>query len=102
MIKLVENKIQDVIELCEKYSVQQMFLFGSSVSGSFTDSSDIDILISFKPDLSFEAYTDNYFGLHEDLEVLFSRKVDLITENSLSNPYFIQSIENNKKLLYAA
>ena len=30
------------------------------------------------------------------------RKVDLLTENSLSNPYFIESIEETKQLLYAA
>jgi hypothetical protein len=39
--------------------------------------------------------------LHDKLEALFQRKVDLLTENSLSNPYFIESIEETKELLYA-
>jgi hypothetical protein len=68
---------------------------------SFNDKSDIDILISFK-DISIEKYTDNYFELHYKLEELFNRKIDLLTENSLSNPYFIESIEETKQLLYAA
>jgi predicted nucleotidyltransferase len=80
---------------------------GFKVRPSFTrpidvfDKSDIDILISFK-DISIEKYTDNYFELHYKLEELFNRKIDLLTENSLSNPYFIESIEETKQLLYAA
>jgi len=63
--------------------------------------SDIDILISFK-EIPFNKYTDNYFELHENLEKMFGRKVDFLTERSLSNPYFIQSVEATKQLLYAA
>jgi predicted nucleotidyltransferase len=52
--------------------------------------------------VTIEKYTDNYFALHEELEKLFDRKIDLVTENSLSNPYFIQGIDETKQLLYAA
>jgi predicted nucleotidyltransferase len=58
-------------------------------------------LILFK-DLPFETYTDNFFELHQKIEDLLQRKIDLITENSLSNPFFIESIEETKQLLYAA
>ena len=70
-------------------------------TNNFTDQSDIDILIGFK-DITIEKYTDNYFDLHRELEKLFQRKIDLVTLNSLSNPYFIASIEETKQLLYAA
>lgn len=83
------------------YDVKIMYVFGSAVTSNFSESSDVDILISFK-DISFEKYTDNYFELHNALVNLFQRKVDLITERSLSNPYFIESIEKTKQLLYAA
>ncbi len=59
------------------------------------------ILISFK-NISIEKYTDNYFELHFELEELFSHKIDLLTENSLSNPYLIECIEVTKLLLYVA
>jgi len=101
MINLIENKKPELQGLCEKYEVQTMYLFGSATTGDFKESSDIDILISFK-EIPFDKYTDNYFELHEALEVLFNRKVDLLTERSLSNPYFIQSVEESKQLLYAA
>ncbi len=101
MLNLIENNLHKVKELCKKYDINRMYVFGSATTSNFHENSDIDILISFK-DISFERYTDNYFELHEILEQLFNRKVDLITEKSLSNPYFIQSIEETKQLLYAA
>jgi len=101
MSNLIEIYKNEIKSLCEKYDVKIMYAFGSAVTNDFTASSDVDILISFK-DISFEKYTDNYFELHDALVKLFQRKVDLLTERSLSNPYFIESIERTKQLLYAA
>ena len=78
-----------------------MYVFGSACTDRFTNDSDIDILVSFL-DISIEKYTDNYFDLHYKLQDLLGRKIDLITENSLTNPYFIETIEETKQLLYAA
>ena len=101
MQKYFKNKLADLKKLCQDYDVKTMYVFGSVCTDKFNDQSDIDILISFK-DISIEKYTDNYFELHVKLEELFNRKIDLLTENSLSNPYFIESIEETKELLYAA
>ena len=101
MNRIVKDNIEQLKVLCENYDIKEMYIFGSVCTEKFSDQSDIDILISFK-DISIEKYTDNYFKLHYKLEELFRRKVDLITENSLSNPYLIESIEETKKLLYAA
>ena len=101
MLDLIENNEQELQRLCKKYDVKTMYLYGSATTDDFNESSDIDILISFK-EIPYEQYTDNYFELHKMLEKLFDRKVDLLTERSLSNPYFIESVENTKQLLYAA
>lgn len=101
MNKIIADKIQALRELCRRYDVKTLYLFGSVCSDKFNNDSDIDILISFK-DIPIEKYTDNYFELHYKLEELFNRKIDLLTENSLSNPFFIESIEETKQLLYAA
>ena len=101
MQRLIEDNAAELRELCKIYDVKTMYIFGSACTDRFNDSSDIDILISFK-NISIEKYTDNYFDLHHKLQELFGRKVDLVTENSLSNPYFIESIEETKQLLYAA
>lgn len=101
MQALVKEKMIELKKLYEDYDVKTMHVFGSACTDRFNDESDIDILISFK-DISIEKYTDNYFDLHYKLQDLFQRKIDLLTENSLSNPYFIESIEETKQLLYAA
>ena len=100
-MNLINQYLEKLHALCIIYDIKTMYLFGSATSNEFNDLSDIDILISFK-EISFDKYTDNYFALHSDLERLFNRKVDLITERALSNPYFIESVEKTKQLLYAA
>jgi predicted nucleotidyltransferase len=93
--------MRELKDLCRQYDIKLMYVFGSVCTEKFNEESDIDILISFK-EISIEKYTDNYFELHHKLEKLFNRKIDLLTEKSLSNPYLIESIEETKQLLYAA
>jgi predicted nucleotidyltransferase len=99
---MLENKRDELHEMCKKLKLKSVYAFGSVVSDSFTDESDIDLLISFQEDLPVEEYTNNYFLLHYKLRELFNREIDIITERSLSNPYFIESINENKVLLYEA
>ena len=101
MNDILLNKIEVLQNLCLAYNVKSMYAFGSVCTDRFNNNSDIDLLISFE-NLPIEKYTDNYFDLHEDLEKLFERKIDLLTDKSLSNPYFIKFIEQTKKLIYAA
>lgn len=101
MFNLIQYKKPELQKLCVEYDIKTMYVFGSATTSDFSETSDIDILISFK-EIPFDKYTDNYFELHEKLEALFNRKVDLLTERSLSNPYFIERIEKTKQLLYAA
>ena len=101
MNRIILDRIEELKGLCNIYNVKSMYAFGSVCTDKFNDNSDIDLLISFN-NLSIEQYTDNYFDLHYKLQDLFSRKIDLLTENSLSNPYFIKGIEQTKQLIYAA
>ena len=82
--------------------VKKLYAFGSVVSNQFKPESDIDFLISFDENISAEQYTENYFSLHYKLKELFNRKIDLITEKSLKNPYFIESVNKSKELIYEA
>ena len=88
--------------LCQLYKLKKLYAFGSAVTDNFTDDSDIDFLISFDEKLSVEEYTDNYFALHYKLRELFNREIDIVTERSLSNPYFIESVNETKMLIYEA
>ena len=99
MNKLLKNNIKQIKIYCQKYDVERLHAFGSIISESFTTKSDVDLLVKFK-NISFDKYTDNYFKLHELFELIFDCKVDLVTENSLSNPYFIKKVNQTKTLLY--
>ena len=101
MHKILIDKLDQLKEICKKYHVKELYAFGSVCTDKFNDASDIDLLVSFHP-LDFGEYADNYFELVERLEKLFNRKVDLTTDKSLSNPYFIKSLEKTKTMLYAA
>lgn len=97
---IIQNQIQ-IDAICEKHHVEHLYLFGSAVSGNLTETSDFDILVDFKP-IPTSGYATNFFSLKDELEFILERKVDLITQSSLRNPYFIQSVEQTKQKLYAA
>lgn len=102
MQSIIENKRIDLKNLCQLLHIKKLYAFGSVVSDKFRDDSDIDFLISFEDNLSVEEYTDNYFALHYQLREIFHREIDIVTERSLSNPYFIESINETKELIYEA
>jgi len=91
--------IENIKTLCIAYNIKSLYVFGSVCTENFDDNSDIDLLVSFKP-MEYGDYAENYFILCEKFEKLFNRKVDLITDKSLSNPYFIYSINKTKTVLY--
>lgn len=103
MNALIENKIEDLRQLCSKYHVRRLELFGSAASEKHFDaeSSDLDLLVEFLP-LQPGRYADAYFGLLEALEKLYGRPVDLVMPRAVKNPYFRESINRNKVVLYAA
>lgn len=99
MHQIIEKNFNKITEICRKNNVKTMWVFGSINSEKFSDKSDIDILVKFNS-MDFGEYADTYFDLCDELENLFSRKVDVITENSLSNPFFIKSVQSSKELIY--
>jgi len=96
------DKQADLEEVCRQRSVARLEIFGSVAKGEDDpDSSDLDFLVEFK-ELPFGKRADAFFGLLEDLERLFGRKVDLVTISAINNPYFLKNIEPHRKVLYAA
>jgi len=75
-------------KLLKKYSVERIGLFGSLARDEATDESDIDLLVDFE-----EKSFDNFIELAFELEKLFNRKVDLLTEQGIS-PYILDYIKN--------
>ncbi len=104
MNSIVKEKLPQIVELCKKYKVVRMYLFGSAARDTDFDpkTSDIDLLITFSTEVKLLELADVYFDLLWALDDLFGRKVDLLTEDSLRNPYFIANVERSKQLIYAA
>jgi uncharacterized protein len=89
-------------ELCRRFRVEILYLFGSAAAGDFReDSSDLDFLVRFQPATPRE-HADHYFGLLEELENLFGRPIDLVEEEAIRNPYLRDSIESSRHLIYEA
>jgi hypothetical protein len=88
--------------LCRRYGVRRLELFGSAAMGvERPGQSDMDFLVEFDP-LPPGGYADAYFGLLESLEALYARPVDLVVASAIRNPFFLQSVERTRTLLYAA
>ncbi len=88
--------------LCVKYGVEKLYLFGSAANGNFDEkNSDIDLLYILKEQNPLQV-CDNVLDLYEDLQLLFERKVDLVSQKAIQNKYFIQSVNQDKILVYSA
>ncbi len=101
MIDLVEREKRALSQLCRRYQVERLDLFGSGADGRFTEKgSDLDFLVRFKDRQPTGAYADRYLGFADALELLFSRRVDILTDESVRNPYLRSEIEATRQLVY--
>jgi hypothetical protein len=80
--------------------VDKIYAFGSSITNQFDPkTSDIDVVV--KVDIDDPADRgEALLSLGDKLEAFFNRKVDLLTEDSIRNPYLKSSIDRTKKLIY--
>ena len=103
MVGLIARNLKAIKELCARYRVRCLEVFGSAMDDESFDreNSDLDFLVEFLP-LKPGEYADTYFGLLENLEDLFGRHVDLVMVRAIKNPYLLESINRTRKLLYAA
>ena len=102
MLQLIEKHRVELEGLCRRHHVSRLELFGSAVSGGFdAASSDLDFLVEFQP-LGPGDRADAYFGLLHGLEDLFGRKIDLVTNQAIRNPWFRRAVDRQRTVLYAA
>ena len=72
---------EQVRELCERYGVRELALFGSVLREDFGPGSDIDVLVEYPPDT--EASLLDFVALQDDLEKVLGRRVDLVSKGGL-------------------
>jgi len=88
-------------EICKKFGVKKLYVFGSVAKGIVTDANDIDFLVEFE-ETGFEGAFDRFMGLKNSLESMYGKPVDLLTMKKFRNPVFHQEVDTSKSLIYAA
>ena len=100
MIAEISSRRQELEQLCRRFHVRRLDLFGSASSDDFNPArSDLDFLVEFEPEASS---FDIYFGLKESLEALFGRSVDLVEPSAIRNPFFNASVESSRESVFEA
>ena len=102
MNTILEKHRPQLAEACRNFGVERLEVFGSAARGDDDPrKSDVDFIVRFRaPDQA--GYADRYLGLAERLEQLLGRPVDLLTERSLRNPFFVRAIRPDRDTVYDA
>jgi uncharacterized protein len=101
MVKLPKKKA--LIEVCQRYNVRRVELFGSAATDEFDPArSDIDFLIEFQRDTDLGPWLKQYFALRRELSDLYQREVDLVISDAIRDGRMKQEAAKTRKLLYDA
>lgn len=95
----LETYKADIIKLCHHHKVKSLYAFGSILTDRFNNESDIDLIVDFS-NIAVEDYADNYFDFKFSLQDILKRPIDLLEEKAIKNPYFRQSINQQRQLIY--
>lgn len=94
----IEIPDETLAELCRRYHVRELALFGSVLRDDFRDDSDIDVLVEFDPEAIVGLF--KFFALQEELEQLLGRGIDLVSKRGLAHR-LRDHIIHSSRLLYA-
>ncbi len=99
MNKLVEERLPDLILICQRNGIRRLELFGSAAREDFEPPrSDLDFIATFD-DSNPPGVFDSYLDALLQLEELFGRKVDLLEADTITNPYLREAIEQDRIVL---
>src|SRR5574337_177368 len=103
MIDDISLHREELRELCRRFHVRRLDLFGSAARGDFVpERSDLDFRVEFDSGAPDALSLKTYFGLKESLEALFGRNVDLIEPGAVRNPYLKASVERSREPVFEA
>ncbi len=100
-MKLIEMNIDKIIELCRKFHVRKLWVFGSILTNRFRPDSDIDLCVDFDwSNIPLLDAADNFFDFQFALEDLMGRKIDLTDDSAVRNRYFRKELNEKRRLIY--
>lgn len=99
----LDRHADEIAELCRRYGVARLEVFGSAARAEDFDPvrSDVDVLVAFADEAS-DAPLAQVFGLARELAAVLGRPVDLVEAGAVKNPYLRGNIERSRRLVYAA
>lgn len=100
MVDLIEMHREKVADLCRRYGVRSLAVFGSAARGEVRPDSDVDLLVEFAPDVQIGLF--EFQDIQDQLAAIFGRPVDLTTRGILRNPYRRRSILQDLRTIYVA
>ena len=103
MHALIEQQRDAIANICRRFGVQRLEVFGSAARATDfdPDTSDADFLVEFAPDNGLP-FLQRFFGLQDALSHLLGRPIDLVEHSAVRNPYIRASIDRARELIYGA
>ena len=98
-MNLLDKHIVDIRKLCSHYNVKELYAFGSVLTNEFNNESDVDLVVDFDP-IETALYADNYYDFKFSLQNILQRSIDLLEEKAIKNPYFKQTLNQQRQLIY--
>ena len=104
MLSLIAERRAEIADICRRFGVRQLSVFGSAarVDDFDPERSDVDFLVEFNSRAPEAPSLKTYFELKDSLEALFGRSVDLVEPGAIRNPYFKASIERSREPVFEA
>ena len=103
MITDISSRQNELKELCRRFDVRRLDLFGSGARDDFDPArSDLDFLVEFDSSASDALSLRTFFAFKESLETLFGRSVDLVEAGAIRNPYLKASVERSRETVFEA
>lgn len=98
---IVEMNMHKIMDICRRFHVRKLWVFGSILTNRFNSRSDVDLCVDFDKDkIGIFDYADNFFDFQYALEDVFGRKVDITEDSAVQNPYFRQELNATRRLIY--
>lgn len=92
--------ISAVAEICRRFAVAELVLFGSALDSDFDANSDYDFMVTFLPQARVSLF--QFAALQAALSDALGREVDLVSRRALRNPYFTAQALSRTEVVYAA
>ena len=89
---------EDIIKFCQKWRIIEFGVFGSVIRNDFRDDSDVDILVTFAPEVQPKLL--DRLDMQEEIETLFGRPVDILQKSLLKNPYLRAEVLSSCLMIY--